>query len=238
MPERILGYSLRVAMALYALLRNRQFRSYQLAKLRNPDEVMQGSSYTYSERYPRLFDASQEELNRIFPNDQVVRLLSFGCGTGEELIALRERFPAATIVGADINRWCRQQCQSRIRDPRTFLVDPTTLSYKQEPSFHAIYCLAVLQHSENRRLPVDWPARRFRFDQFEKALRDLDKKLITNGLLILDHCDFEFLDIELSKRYEPVGEPRPWREDRVLYASDNRRKTPPQSYHRIFRKLR
>ena len=59
--------------------------------------VHQTSPDTSEDRYPVLFDLA----SKLAPDAE--RILSFGCSTGEELQAIRRRFPDAEIVGAEIN---------------------------------------------------------------------------------------------------------------------------------------
>ena len=56
-----------------------------------------GSSRTTLDRYPELFRAASQQM------PDATRILSYGCSTGEECATLTRYFPAAEIVGTDIN---------------------------------------------------------------------------------------------------------------------------------------
>ncbi len=66
------------------------------------------TEYTEAERYPELFDLAA----KLRPSAR--RILSFGCSSGEEIEAIRQRFPGATIVGAEINPRSRAKARRRL----------------------------------------------------------------------------------------------------------------------------
>jgi hypothetical protein len=103
--------------------------------------VHQTTPHTAEERYPELFDLAAS----LQPDAK--RLLSFGCSTGEELIASRRRFPLAEIVGAEINPRSRVIAGRRLaRDALTSVVAPQVISGK----FDLIFALAVLQREPHK----------------------------------------------------------------------------------------
>src|SRR5436309_512742 len=104
-------------------------------------EVHQTSPDTAEERYPELFDLAAS----LRPD--AARILSFGCSTGEELIALRRRFSEAEIVGAEINPRSRRIARRRVQlDRRISLVPPQAI----DGTFDAIFALAVLQREPHK----------------------------------------------------------------------------------------
>ena len=54
---------------------------------------------TSADRYPDIFLA----VRKLLEGDASVRILLFGCATGEEVFSLRRYFPEANIAGLDIN---------------------------------------------------------------------------------------------------------------------------------------
>src|SRR5688572_209783 len=82
-------------------------RARLLTSLFHRGEVHQTTPYTIEERYPELFDFAA----RMAPAAR--RIMSFGCSTGEELSAVRLRFPSATIVGVEINPRSRRIAAGR-----------------------------------------------------------------------------------------------------------------------------
>src|SRR5690242_19616262 len=85
-------------------------------------EVHQTTPETAKERYPELFDLAAS----LVP--EAKRILSFGCSTGEELVALRRRFPTAEIIGVEINPRSRAIAARRVAsDARSTVVPPKGL---------------------------------------------------------------------------------------------------------------
>lgn len=71
-------------------------------------EVHQTTLYTSMDRYPGIFAACQS----YFAGRKELRILSYGCATGEEVVTLRRYFPRAFITGAEINRRSLAICKS------------------------------------------------------------------------------------------------------------------------------
>src|SRR5262245_36265351 len=86
-------------------------------RLRRPPRLFQNRSATAFNRYPLIFNYVQHAIGRSRP----IRLLSFGCATGEEVETLRTYFPDATIKGIDINPFNIATCRRRLErtaDPK------------------------------------------------------------------------------------------------------------------------
>ncbi len=198
-------------------------------------ERHQRSSYTEPDRYPELFAACA----LYFSTRPEVRILSFGCSTGEEVVALRSYLPQAQIIGVDINRWCLRRCRRRITDPNTLFLHRFSRRFADCARFDAIFCMAVFQNPDNRNAADNRLATRYRFERFASEIALLDAKLKPGGLLVIDHCDFSFADTACSTRYTPLNfEANVARHERPLYSRDNRKVTEAQELLRIFVKLR
>ena len=76
------------------------YRSRVMLKVFHSRGLHQRSTRTAMDRYPRIFSESRD----YFGNQKKLKILSFGCSTGEEVMTLRRYFPNAVIVGAEINR--------------------------------------------------------------------------------------------------------------------------------------
>ncbi|MEI4884199.1 class I SAM-dependent methyltransferase, partial [Klebsiella pneumoniae] len=82
---------------------------------------------------------------RYFSGQPEVRILSFGCSTGEEVLTLRRYFPHASIVGAELNRRSLTICERLNVDDRIqFTFSRHDLIARHGP-FDAVFCMAVLQ---------------------------------------------------------------------------------------------
>lgn len=179
----------------------------------------QDSTYTRPHRYPKLFADCRAYLG----DHAGLRLLSFGCSTGEEVASLGELWPLAAIVGVDINPWCLDECARRHHSPRFTFMHRQSDEFAAAADFDAIFCLAVFQRQENLTRGLE-TAGGHTFDQFEREVGLLDRKLNVGGLLAIDNADFQFTDTAVAPRYEPLPSHnnRQLRQ-RPLYGLDNRK---------------
>ncbi|MBS4097801.1 MAG: hypothetical protein KGZ83_13300, partial [Sulfuricella sp.] len=76
--------------------------------------------------------------------------------------------------------------------------------FEEAGNFDAIFCLAVLQRTENRTRTNSAHAEGFLFSHFEQEITLLDQKLKPGGLLIIDHTDFRFTETVCGPRYQPI----------------------------------
>ncbi len=148
------------------------------------------------DRYPLLF----KESSNYFIKKHITqpKILSFGCSTGEEVLSIKNYLPHSIVHGTDINKKCIEHCQRNIVDTDLFFYNRLSNEFNIESNFDAIFCLAVFQRTENRTKKSRKKATGFVFNDFENELIELNKKLNIGGLLIIDHCDFNFADIKIS----------------------------------------
>ncbi len=170
-----------------------------LLRLRKPPNIFQLDNHTGPDRYPALFQFAREH----FEGRTKLRLLSFGCSTGEEVSALRRYFPEAKIVGIDINPHNIAVCRSRVgRDYKmTFAVAGTTGS-EEADSYDAIFCLSVLRHGGLRAAGTERCDHLIRFDDFERTVGDFARCLKPGGLLFITNANFRLCDTEFANRFE------------------------------------
>jgi SAM-dependent methyltransferase len=150
-------------------------------------EVHQTSPDTSEERYPELFDFAA----RVMPN--AARILSFGCSTGEELAALRRRFPVAEIVGVEINPRSRRIAARRMKaDQRSTVVAPGGLV----GSFDLVFALAVLQREPHKieETSVEDLTPYYPFARFDAAVRLLAGIVRPGGLLCVANTHYRVED--------------------------------------------
>lgn len=162
-------------------------RARLLTSLRYRHEVHQTTPYTVADRYPALFDFA----SHVAPNAR--RILSFGCSTGEELAALRLRFPVATIVGAEINPRSRHIAARRMAsDVHVMVVPPGRIA----GGFDLIFALAVLQREPHtvEELDIVDLSTRYRFDRFDSAVKMLVDRLEPGGLLFVTNNQYRIED--------------------------------------------
>ncbi len=103
---RAMYRGIKVLGAMRRFLLSPRIRSQVLTRRRFAGKHFQGETFTVEDRYPELFAQCRERL----ADRPGVRILSYGCATGEEVFTLARYLPQAEIVGVDINPWCLKEC--------------------------------------------------------------------------------------------------------------------------------
>jgi hypothetical protein len=232
--RKVPGFKL--AKFLLSLVRGVESRNAALLLLRPPKGLYQPWGTTSDDRYPQIFKHVRDQIG-----DGVnVRILSFGCSTGEEVFSLRRYFPQAAIVGFDINRHniavCRRR-QRKLGDDRMAFAITGSTAAESDASFDAIFAMAVFRHgSLNSSPPPPNCNHCLTFADFEQSVTDLARALKPRALLIIRNAMFRFADTQIAGRFETVlslkeDPPGP------LYDRDNRI-LPDEDYpNTIFRKI-
>jgi hypothetical protein len=207
-------------------------RSGVFARVRFGHFYYQQATFTTSERYPLLFQTCADHLS----SERSPKILSFGCSTGEEVFSIGKRLPKAIIMGVDINHWCLRQCRKKNLNPNYLFVHRFSKEFESASDFDAIFCLAVFQRTENRTNKDNSIASDFLFEQFEKEILVLDKKLKSGGLLMIDHADFRFEDTTVANKYIPLNsfKQNKVQRNRPLFDRENRKITEEHNCFRVF----
>lgn len=182
---------------------NKDLRSILFLQLLNSKNVHQTTSLTFMNRYPKIFSACQAYLDAKLD----LKILSYGCSTGEEVLTLRQYFPTAHIIGAEINRRSLAICRKLPVDERiTFLYSKLSEIQKYGP-FDAIFCMAVFQRTphhiasnEIKSLKKIYP-----FEKFERKIIELDNLLNPQGLLVVHFTQYSLWDTSLASKYMALG---------------------------------
>lgn len=189
----------------------------------------QVSGHTEPDRYPGLFDL----VARLQP--EAARILSFGCSTGEEIEAIRKRFPAAGIVGAEINPKSRSAARRRMRDDaRVQVVGPDAI----HGEFDLIFALAVLQVQPHRVVDagIDDLSAIYPFERFDRQVNELAGRLRPGGMLCLYNAQYRAEDSSAAAMLEAVEESPPV--DDLVFAPAGKRYPRGTIGRSLFRKLR
>lgn len=180
------------------------YRYLLFLQLLNRKNIHQTTPLTFMNRYPKIFSACQE----YFKGKEDLKILSYGCSTGEEVLTLRNYFPTAQIIGADINKRSLEACRKLPVDDKISFIYSTPSEIQKHGKFDAIFCMAVLQ-----RKPHDVAAKGitnlskiYPFEKFEKQIIELDHLVKQNGLLVVHFTQYSLLDTNVAHKYEALGD--------------------------------
>jgi SAM-dependent methyltransferase len=154
-----------------------------------------------------------------------IRILSFGCSTGEEEFSLRQYFPHAFIKGFDINSGNIAACRRRLRQaPDPAISCATAKSTEGEPSaaYDAIFCMPVLRHGSLGRPGVPRCDPLLRFEVFARTVADFERCLKPGGLLAICHSNFRLCDAPAGDAFETVLRMTWARQKTPIFGPDNR----------------
>jgi hypothetical protein len=179
---------------LYSALLQKFFRRFY-------KEQHQLTSTTSYNRYPFLF----EELKRNVSGN-TIRILSYGCSTGEECFTLKDYFPSAKIIGADINLGNIKKAQKKNNSPDIHFIQSENSELINNGSYDIILCLSVLCRWEDTR-DVDNCASIYPFSKYEQTVRFLSSLLVNGGILVIYNSNFPFEQTKEFKNYEVIPSP-------------------------------
>lgn len=200
LPLRVIYYCLKPFWQIRRFFTDAHFRSALLTNWKFSNKYYQQSVFTKAGRYPRVFAACAKYLN----NRPTLRILSFGCSTGEEVATIGAYLPHAVVTGVDVNEWCIKQCKKKHTQNRFIFLHRFSPEFTAASDFDAIFCMAVFQRTENRLRENNNIAQGFTFRQFEAEIIMLDAKLKPGGLFVIDNSDFSFTDTVCAAHYQPL----------------------------------
>jgi 2-polyprenyl-3-methyl-5-hydroxy-6-metoxy-1,4-benzoquinol methylase len=188
---------------LWRLAVDRPYRHMMWLHWRHPANAFQPYNDTQPDRYPRIFEFVQRQLSA----RSDLRILSFGCSTGEEVFSLRRYFPQAAIKGIDVNAANIEVARARLaRDPDAMLlfeyVDSTTA--EAAAVYDAIFCMAVLRHGDLGLPGVTRCDHLVSFADFATMVADFSRCLKPGGLLVIRHSNFRLCDTPTSAAFATV----------------------------------
>ncbi len=195
------SFAIRAARKLWRLAVDAPFRHMTLLHLMRPAGAFQPFNDTKPNRYPAVFKFVQSELGA----DSEIRILSFGCSTGEEVFSLRGYFPRAVIKGIDLNAGNIAVCRRRAKtvgDPDISFETASSTSAEAAASYDAIFAMAVLRHGSLGLPGVNRCDHLIRFEDFAPAVEDLARCLKPGGLLAIAHSNFRLCDAPVGASFE------------------------------------
>lgn len=186
------------------ILTEKNSRAIWYMRLFQPKRTHQTTADTCMNRYPGIFSACRD----YFGTDAQIRILSYGCATGEEVVTLRQYFPNAEIVGAEINKNSLRICRSRNVDGKIRFIDSTPEEIRKNGPYDAVFCMAVFQRTPGKIMErnITDLSRIYPFSRFENQILDLDDCLKEKGLLILHLSQYDLCDTAVYHKYSPCGD--------------------------------
>ncbi|PEQ95201.1 hypothetical protein CN481_04920 [Bacillus sp. AFS006103] len=193
----------KVARTTVRFCTDSNFRSILILQLLNSKNVHQTTSYTQMDRYPAIFSSCREYL----ADKQDVKILSYGCSTGEEVLTLRRYFPTAHIVGAEINKHSLAICRKLPVDEKINFIHSTPNEIEKQGPFDAIFCMAVLQRKPHSiaEKGITSLKKIYPFEKFEQQIFELDGLLNPNGLLVIHYTQYSLQDTTAASKYVALG---------------------------------
>ena len=204
---------------VYILLKKLKYWILSLQFGTKSTAIMQTASTTFMDRHPDIFDFLKLQFG-----DQQIRLLSFGCSTGEECFSLRNYLPNAKITGVDINpNSILSAKKNSLVDGNMEFVCLSPNALHQLGQFDVILALSVLcknpEAQELNDISSIYP-----FHRYNSIVTLLDSQLNKNGYLIIRSSNFRLKDSSVFSNYSVVNfEKRRDPKDFPKFDSNNKR---------------
>ena len=221
------------------------YRTTILNRVFRPGSLHLTCNYTKMDRYPEIFGQARKHFGEGAGSDRPadeVKLLSFGCSTGEEAFSLRTYFPEAQIVGVDISEWnlkkARQANKQQGADPRIRFLFSDDETLDKEGPFDAIFAMAVLLRIAHRMEPAPSSEDVYPLEKFDEQVRQLDSHLRVGGLLVIYHTNYHLRDTSIYDRYQVLEGEYSERDLIPKYGTDNKLLPESDTRERVFIKLR
>ncbi len=180
-------------------------RSQWLMEKLNKDRVQQTTQLTWEDRYPDIFSACKKYFDDLGKDS--IKILSYGCCTGEEVVTLRRYFPNATIVGAELNKNSLSICKKRKLDDKIHFVYSKPNIIKHYGPFDAVFCMAVLERLPMKVLKehIEDLHDMYPFEKYNKQIHEIDEYVNNDGLLITHFSHYDIMDTDLAENYKSYG---------------------------------
>ena len=152
-------------------------------------------------RYPIIFSAVANLVG-----SKGLPVLSYGCSSGYEPMALADYFPESLILGVDVHPTALAEARQNTRDcPRVSIAASERHAILSAGPFGAIFAMSVLCRWPETKGADDiseiWP-----FADFEAHIRLLDEALAPGGVLAIYNSNYNFRDSDISAGYDTVAD--------------------------------
>jgi hypothetical protein len=127
-----------------------------------------------------------------------LKILSFGCSTGEEIVTIRSIFPDADLYGCEIEPVALQEAMDTTGHLATIFKSDRAAIRDHGP-YDLINCASVLCLNPPTDMQKLFPPA-----DFDELLTVLDSVLLPGGILALTNASYRFYDSPLAPYYDPI----------------------------------
>ena len=185
---------------LYIFLKKLKYRLMSIKFKTNKNNIIQTASTTFMNRHPDIFEFLKEKYK-----EKDVRILSFGCSTGEECFSIRKYLPKAHIIGVDINpKSIKTATENPLKDSKMEFIKLNPSELIQIDKCDIILALSVLcknpEAQELKDIKSIYP-----FSRYDLMIKQLDKILQKDGTIIIRSSNFRFRDSSVFNKYEVIS---------------------------------
>ena len=185
---------------LYIFLKKLKYRLMSIKFKTNKNNIIQTASTTFMNRHPDIFEFLKEKYK-----EKDVRILSFGCSTGEECFSIRKYMPKAHIIGVDINpQSIKTANENPLKDSKMEFIKLNPSELFQIDKCDVILALSVLcknpEAQELKDIKAIYP-----FSRYDLVIKQLDEILQKDGTIIIRSSNFRFRDSSVFNKYEVIS---------------------------------
>ncbi|MBE7503801.1 MAG: hypothetical protein HS113_26650 [Verrucomicrobiales bacterium] len=142
-------------------------------------------------------------LSEIVRDEAGVKVLSFGCSSGEEVLDIRQYYRHATVFGTDLNRKSLKKAQRLLRGTGVQLFVSTDENIQEHGPYTLIMaCSVFIRHPEDTH--TDDISTLYPFEVFERGICRLFENTIVGGYLLIHNADYRVTDTRVGPRLRPV----------------------------------
>lgn len=170
----------------------------------------QNSTATLFNRYAEVFLALRDHIRATRGCDlggADLRILSFGCSTGAEILTARAYFPDATILGCDIDGGALQTAADVLIDDGARVFHSDAAAIRAFGPYDVVLANSVLCRyplgEDVTDLGHDFP-----FSQFADMAGMLTEALAADGALMLVNANYRFRDLPEASSFASLLTPR------------------------------
>jgi SAM-dependent methyltransferase len=165
----------------------------------------QRAVHTALDRYPEAFAAAVHFARTMRPGGDTrpLRVLSFGCSTGEECFSLRAYFPNDTIYGCDINDSVLAVAMQRQKLGGIVFFHSSSRTLREHGPFDIVFCMSSLCLFPEANRPSGENGT-FSLSAFDDLLSEIDCNLRPGGLLVIYNASYSFRFSSIASEYDVV----------------------------------